>query len=66
MDTNKVAFATAAHLFRLYVMAFSGIESEQAAVTSAGAAVEAYLVDCGMSQHEAARHRDELMLSFRN
>lgn len=64
MDANRVAFATAEHLFRLYVMMFSGMEVKEEAVTSAGAAVESYLVNCGMSHEEAVRLRDEIMLSF--
>lgn len=63
MDTHRVAFATAEHLFRLYLMVVGGTGTEKEALTTAGAAVEAYLMDCGMSAQEAGRRRDDIMLS---
>ncbi|MHA0043003.1 hypothetical protein [Deinococcus sp. PEB2-63] len=63
MDANRVALTTADHLFRLYIMLFSSISSKEDSITSAGAAVESYLVECGMSHQEAVRRRDEIMLS---
>jgi hypothetical protein len=63
MDTNRVARSTAEHLFRLYVMNFAAIEPKEEAIRSAGAAVESYLLNCGMSSEEAIEIRDEIMLS---
>lgn len=63
MDSNRVARATAEHLFRLYLMSFTATESKEEAMAAAGAAIESYLHDCGMSREEAIRIRDEIMIS---
>ena len=41
----------------------SSINTQQDLITSAHAAMESYLVVCGMSHAEAVRPRDEIMLS---
>ena len=64
MDTNRVARATAEHLFRLYLMNFTDAESQEEAMKLAGMAVERYLRDCGMSEQDAIKLRDEIMISY--
>ncbi|WP_019584693.1 hypothetical protein [Deinococcus apachensis] len=63
MDANKVAVATAEHLYRLYVLAFGSDGNREDAIQTTGEAVQSYLVNCGMSEGEAETLRDEIMLS---
>jgi hypothetical protein len=64
MDIERVVRATAASLFQLYRMQFALVEPAEEARISAGAAIENYVLDCGLEFNAAIRIRDEIMLGI--